>query len=443
MIIKSIIQVTLSTEVQPMKRFCGSLAEVLGESILLSAIYMLIGTASNVILLAVGYVISTVYFKVGYDKISDRALWLTLLLTAFLFVVLAAMLLIPEIGKAGARYARMHDGVCDFNAPRFISAILIGTGIYGGVCIVTALADFAYLFFAGPYVYIARFIAGTERSLWKEVSFGFGNEITQTAGLIYIFVLVLLSASCYVYGYMTQMRMMLEAEQETAREKARAKKEENSESNIINDEKYRYEIGVEDRKIPRRLDARLYERLRALNDSYRRNIIVVLLIYFTLVIYFWYSYAEMRGIGMTAASCAPFPVMLILPFFPLKLHKRVFGKCYYAEVLGTNVENTTDLSGVQLNVGRMSANKPMSKRKNIVTLRMPDGESGKLAIPMNSHAAYKKGDYVFVLPALRHPVSCSNAAHGMLTCPRCGDTVGIDEKKCPFCKCTLIKREKY
>lgn len=426
-----------------MKRFLDSLAEVFGESILISAIYILVGTTSNVILLAVSYVVSTVYFKVGYDKISDRGLWLTLLLAAFLFVILGAMLLIPEIGKAGARYTRLHDGVRDFNVPRFISSILLGTGIYGGLCIATALVDFAYLFFAGPYTYIARFIAGTERSLWKEISFGFGDEITVTAGLIYTSVLVMLSAGCYVYGYIAQMRMILAAEDEAAREAARRKKDGEEAHDGVNDEKYRYEIGTEDKRISRRLDAKLYERLKALNDKYRRNIIVVSIAYFTLVIYLWCSYAEAREIGMTAASCAPFPVMLILPFFPLKLHKRVFGKCYYAEVLGTSVENTTVLSGVQSNVGRMYSQKLTSRSKNTVTLRMSDGESGKLVIPMKSRTVYKKGDYVLVLPALRHPVSCTDAAHGMLTCPKCGNTVGIDEKKCPCCRCTLISREKY
>ena len=421
-----------------MKRFLDSLAEVFVESILITAIYILVGTASNVILLAVSYVISTVYFKVGYDKISDRGLWLTLLLAAFLFVILGAMLLIPEIGKSGASYARLHDGTRELSVPRFISTVLLGTGIYGGLCIATALVDFAYLFFAGPYTYIARFIAGTERSLWKEIAFGFGDEITVTAGLIYISVLILLSAGCYVYGYITQMRMILAAEDEAAREAARIMKDEEAAHGGVNDEKYRYEIGAEDNKISRRLDAKLYERLKALNDKYRRNIIVISVAYFTLVIYLWCSYAEAREIGMTAASCAPFPVMLVLPFFPLKLHKRVFGKCYYAEVLGTSVENTTVLSGVGR--GRIYST---SRSKNTVTLRMPDGESGKLVIPMKSRAVYKKGDYVLVLPALRHPVSCTDAAHGMLTCPKCGNTVGIDEKKCPCCRCTLISREKY
>ncbi len=175
-----------------------------------SAIGVLFGTFSNVIIMVVANIMT--YFLL-YDKkgiaieLSDlevQLLWLLWALISLAVCVAGAYVFGGKIGGGAARFtsARSKDkNIFALDVKYMLSSCFIGNLFYGVIVAVFTLWNISGMFFAGPVQYIARFIAQADRALYVEDQFDFSDGIKLAAVVIYIVSLIISGLIGYIIGH--------------------------------------------------------------------------------------------------------------------------------------------------------------------------------------------------------------------------------------------------
>lgn len=185
----------------------------------------LLGMASNILILLAGYIITLPHlfeFILGYYMNYDnQKLWLLYLTVSQVFCTVGCGGLVSIIGTSSARTRLWYDIPAEHpDFGHMFAAVGLGTVLHGLLCVLVTKVNMAYLFFAGPVQYIARFIAGGDRSLFVDVAFQFPRYITLLAILIYCALLFAGGCAGYVIGYKKQLRTSAEEEEERRRGEA-------------------------------------------------------------------------------------------------------------------------------------------------------------------------------------------------------------------------------
>ena len=182
----------------------------------------LIGALSNLTVLIAGYIITLPHlfeFILGYYmEYDNQKLWLIYLTVSQLFCIAGCGRFLSMVGANTARYRFWYGLHADRpDIPVMLAGIGTGTLIHGLLCALVTRVNMAYLFFAGPVQYIARFIARGDRSLFVDVAFYFPRYITILAIVIYCTLVFAAGCIGYLRGYRKQYRDSVEEEEERLR----------------------------------------------------------------------------------------------------------------------------------------------------------------------------------------------------------------------------------
>lgn len=409
------------------------------NTMLVFAAAFVVGMTTNTLLLLVGYVTSIpLTFRgmtVGYSHETDLHFWFAVMVISLLACALSLFVLIRGVGIRSAEFIYANKQSEKLDVPMMLISVFGGVLLHGALCVVTAFVDFAYLFFASPVQYIARLLGDSKRSLFNEESFDFtpGDIVASIA--IYITVIGIGCLLGYICGH--KKFRSIQADKEKIGKAMNYSR---------NAEKAEYTYQVEDK--PKIRKTALSEKaMRQLTMMNRRKKLVYLsftLIYAIVDIILWYKWGQQRG-GMLTPNCAFFPLLLVIPFYPFRVHEKIFGKSYYATVISHEIDEiNVSGKGAGAAAGRMVRTGGVATKKvNVLKLRLKRGDTVALRLKLDSPAKYEKDDVVYKLSAFMYPVQCSWDEELKIFCPSCGASIDRTHKKCPICKTTLVPKEKW
>ena len=185
----------------------------------------MLGALSNLTVLIAGYVITLPHlfeFILGrYMEFDNQKLWLLYLTVSQVFCIAGCLWFLSTLGSSAARYRLWYglpaETVRRPDLPVMFAGLGTGTVLHGLLCVLVTRVNMAYLFFAGPVQYIARFIARGDRALFVDVAFQVPRPITLTAILIYCALVYAGGCAGYLFGYRRQLRESAEEEEERRR----------------------------------------------------------------------------------------------------------------------------------------------------------------------------------------------------------------------------------
>lgn len=191
--------------------------EILRHAALAFAFAAVMGLVSNILLLLVSYILSLPhlfdFLKGYYMNLDEQKLWLLYAVVSQICCTVGFGALCTHIGASAARF-RSADRI---RVPQMAAGIGLGVAGHGLLCAFTAGLSMAYLFFAAPVPYLARFLGNGTRALFADVAFRFPYRVTLLAVLIYCIFLFLGGCIGYTAGWKQQLRTALEAEAERKR----------------------------------------------------------------------------------------------------------------------------------------------------------------------------------------------------------------------------------
>ncbi len=135
-------------------------------------------------------------------------------------------------------------------------------------------------------------------------------------------------------------------------------------------------------------------------------------------------------------------LLLALPVYPFKIHRKLFGKCFYA-----NVGTVTFSESVKVVTGPITIRQARTLEYEVVTVTFLGDNGEKRVIPYKEHnirandCYYKFGDRVYVLHGLKFPVKVPMPEEKEMACPVCGiflkddaaDPYDKTPRKCSWC----------
>ena len=403
--------------------------EILLNLSLVFAAAFVVGMVTNVILLLIGYMtslpISLQNANDGYTHEGDLRLWFILAAVSLAACAMSLFRLTQEIGIRAASFNDSVKNKTNVDIPGMIVSVGGGLAVYGALCVVTAVNAFAYLFFASPVQYIARLLGNGKRSLWADEAFDFPTEIWVYAVIVYVFIIGVGCFAGYICGYKKYKR--LKADKELFDRQLNSNK---------NSGKTEYSYEAKEKIKRDKLPERTLEYLNRLNNARRIRYIVFTIVFILIDVMLWYLWGQQRG-GMFTSSCAFFPAAMIIPFYPIKAHEKVFGKNYYATVISHEIE-TQAVAG-----GGFGAKKSHNKEINTLKLRLRRGDTIALKLKLSCPAKYEKDEIVYKLSAFPCPVSCNFDFDNEVFCPNCGSSSGLRNNRCVKCGTALITKEKW
>ena len=305
--------------------------DILINAVITVLLVTVVGMASNVIILLLGLLITLPAFSVGLANLNDQILWLSVAVVSLGFCFGFNAWLLTFVGAGGAQF-RIGRGLSrKFRASVMLATAGLGCALHGVLCLFAATLSTSYLFFSGPVLYIARFIAKAERAFFAYDTDSYSFTVIIAATVLYTIFCI---AACCV-GYRIGYRRKMALQEEMEAEERRGISAEKTWSKADADQASRADdfVQPEEKVFLKTFDRRTEEAYRAMNR--RRIVKTVLFIALwiaadALLGYLWISSRENVRMGV---DTMPFVALLIVPFFPMKLHKRLFGKTFYGEVV--------------------------------------------------------------------------------------------------------------
>ncbi len=403
--------------------------EWLYESGLLFAAAIIVGTVSNVVILFIGYLCSLPYIvntgSDGYTESGTVLIWLLLALFALGLCAFFNVLLAGEVGKSGAQFTYSRSKSLKTDMGLMSASIFGGIGVYTVLTMIVSLNAISYLFFASPVQYIARFIGRGDRSIWVDEAFDFEPWVIAAAVLIYAGVLVLCSAAGYIRGHKKYEKKIISDRQ--------FKDVASSDSRLDSYTPPKESLPPVSRTS---FTEKEMEALTRLNCRKVTLVWVKLILYFAAVVLVWYLWGKAQG-NLFSPSAVAFTILLVLPFYPFRIHERLIGQSYYAEVVKCETPQRPDSVAA-----RRIAEKP--RNEIFLYLRLRNGTSAKLKLDPDgsAEAAYVPGETVYKLSAFKFPVKCTLYDDERF-CPGCGNHFSKKQDVCPRCKLRITHKEKY
>lgn len=408
-----------------MKKYDSAiLQEILIGAVITLAFVTVTGLASNVIILLLGWCITLPAFAHGLANLNDQILWFTIAAVSLLFCVITIRHLMLLNGSNDAQYRIGHKLNRRFSPSVMALTVGIGCALHGLMCAGVAALSSAYLFFSGPVLYIARFIAKAEREFFAADTDSYPFSILLIAILIYI--LVLAAACCLGYHTGYRSRMALQEAKEAEDRRIVSADKTWSAADAAQTSRADEFGHTEKKEFLKAFDRRTEAAYRSLNRRRIVKTLLFLLLWIALDAFFAYAWLSSRENLRLSVDAMPFVALLIVPFWPMKLHRRFLGRTFYGTVVKTATKE-------EARPGRSAAVQPTVKRTQILTLRPDNGVPEDFAFPAGTHFDLSPGDRVFKLSAYPHPVpALKRTAVG---CPRCGKSAeGRGLRRCPWCR---------
>ena len=154
-----------------------------------------------------------------------------------------------------------------------------------------------------------------------------------------------------------------------------------------------------------------------------------ILVWFMLDVWAWYLYGTLSGRGLMSPFSVAFPTLLILPFWPFRLHRKIAAKSYYAEVARVD----TKVVGTSARISAASSGRNANREKLRLLLRSRLGGTEEILLPVDTEVHYEEGMQVFCAGGLKYPIPCSFDEDRLILCPVCGHESSPSEFRCRQC----------
>lgn len=395
------------------------------------ALVTIVGMFSNVLLLALGYMLSLPMSQNGYNDTNTQLLWFTLASVSLIACMLAVLGLTRLVGSSAAQLRVSYRLERKIHVPSMAVSVIGGNLLHAILCVLLSWASLAYLIIAGPVQYIARFIGKGEMSIFNDIALDFSHGIVVGSIAIYSLCLTVASLIGYVLGHRKKIRVTAEKEADEERAKnrpAEAWSREDAEK-AADPETY----AKEDKpKIVRdRLDRRTEEAFVKLNRSRVISTAASIVLWSAAVLLFAAYWIPHTGREIFSPYSAPFPVLLMLPFWPFRLHRRFIGKPGYAVVTKAEIGHRTKARATSR--GRYGGMSMSTVAFGVLMLRIESGESITVDISPEAVRYYESGEKVYRMPAYKYPVKCTYDYEEDVFCPSCGTYSKVGRKRCPKC----------
>lgn len=418
-----------------MKSYRGALIkDTIFNIFFVFALVTIVGMFSNVILLAVGYMISVPMSQNGYNDTNTQALWFFLASISMIACIFAVYGLTKLVGASAAQLRISYQLEYCVNVPEMLVSVTVGNLLHAVACVGLSWATLSYLVIAGPVQYIARFIGHGKMSIFSDIALDFSHGIVLGSIAIYSICLTAASFVGYVHGHRKKLRQALKKAEEEEREKNKAAEAWSREDAEKSADPDTYMKEEKPKIVRTKLDRRTEEAFRALNKKRMITTAAGIVLWTAAVILFAAYWIPKTGREILSPYSAPFTVLLMLPFWPFRLHQRFIGKTGYATVAKASVEHRARVMArgrVYQGMGSVAV--------GVLMLRLESGESIQFDIPAEMVPYYEKDEKVFRLPAFKYPVKCSYDYDEEVFCPSCGLYTKVGRKKCPKCGTAYVR----
>jgi hypothetical protein len=394
-----------------------------------------IGLASNTLLLLVGFLVSVPINVTGYTDGKTQMLWLLFAVISELFCMLFGFWFERYVGHNAAEYRFANNQPHRTDGLSMILTVGGGVLLHGLLTAGVAVNILQALFFAGPVQYWARFLGRGSREVFDSAALEFPPSVTLAAVGFYLLFFAAALFAGYVFGHAERIRE-LEDREERARADSRA--EAWSEKDA--------EAAWHDDGAAAGADKRAEERttLRPETEAFFRSLgkkekvlyVFLILGWFALDAGAWYLYAVKTGRGFMSPFAVAFPTLLVLPFWPLRLHKRILASSFYAEIaraeikeVGSNIGGP----GARYGTARVGGGRRAVREKLRLLLRSKLGGTEEVLLPSDTEIRYAEGMHVFRAGGLLYPIPCSFDEDRLTLCPVCGHESSPGEFRCRQC----------
>lgn len=402
---------------------------ILSNAFLIFAAETIIGTVSNVFVFGAGVIGS--FISIGQGAVTEERsamIWLFLAVIALLVCGIGIFLSAEMIGGRAADYRYNHHKKIDLNIPPMLVSVLVGNMMHALLCTIMSWETLQTLFIAGPVQYIARLLGGGTHSFFAENSLKFSHTIVVSAILIYITILTVLGFIGYAVGHGKKIASIKKAEENAILMSRRHVKKQDSTNNA--------NTPPQEDITRTRLSSDIEKRMMRINRNRIVAAIVFIAIWFIADAALWLIWSIKSGHELLSPNAAFFTALLIVPFYPLRMHERIFGKTYYAEIADIRIMHEKKMnvsSGARAVGGKIRGTlRTSSVEVCILYIRPAQGTSIKLVFPCAVHLPYVKGEHVLKLSSFDYPVRCS-ISNDFVFCPKCLKTHPKNIGKCTWC----------
>ena len=142
-----------------------------------------------------------------------------------------------------------------------------------------------------------------------------------------------------------------------------------------------------------------------------------------------------------------FPTMFILPFWPFRLHRKITGKSFYAEIAKIDMKAVgtgRGGGGIHARGGfatSVSPGKSADRQKLQLLLRSRLGGTEEVLLPPDTEIHYAEGMQVYCAGGLTYPIPTSFDEDRLVLCPVCGHESTPGPFRCRQCFRKLGRRK--
>ncbi len=389
-----------------------------------------LGTVSNVFVYGFGWLVTLTGNTPKYytAEISSRV-WLLLAFVSMLVCGIGIYYGAKMTAARAAEHRYNHSRKTDIDISVMLVSILGGSILHGLLCLSLSFATIQTLFIAGPVQYIARYLTGSVHTIFSYDVLVLPLEDTIASISVYI---LLLTAVCFLGYFIGHGKTIRHIKNEEKNDILMSKTRFGS-------AEYSYEDNatVKEEILRDTFPKRTEERLKKINKNKIVTGIIFTAVWFAADIALWLIWAYTSGRDLLSPSAAFFTALLIVPFYPLRMHERFFGKTYYANVADVRLEEIIKAksTGAARGVGQSrvkAANRMVTEKTSVLYLRTSRGDSIRFEFPGITDLPYKKGDRVLKLSAFRYPIKTS-LPDDEIFCPQCARVYPAKTAKCRWC----------
>ena len=176
-------------------------------------------------------------------------------------------------------------------------------------------------------------------------------------------------------------------------------------------------------------------KLLALGNRRYLRVLALTIGWILLVLAAWLYTAFHFARGFTSPSNFVFPLLWVLPFYPLRVQNTLCGKTFYANVVSAKYSSTYKaltgpMTWKQMREMEVSTADVVFDGDHGERLRVTYKERSVLA----NEIYYKPGDRVLVLRGLKYPVKCPIPDDAEYLCPVCGNFIKPGRRRCQWCR---------
>ena len=404
-----------------------------------------IGLASNTLLLLLGFIISVPVNVTGYTDAKIQTLWLIFALVSELFCMVFGFVFEQNIGRNAAEYRAADGHPRSPDIPAMIGTVGLGVLLHGALTAAVAVGLMQALFFAGPVQYFARFIGHGTREVFDASALNFPLPVKLWAVGFYLLFFAAALFAGYLAGHALRNRELREYEEWVRNLSDRPGKTWSREDA---DAAWHGDAAVTETPKEER------HTLRPETEAFFRDLgkrekllsAALILVWFMIDVWLWVLYGTKSGRGIMSPFSVAFPTLFIVPFWPLRLHRKIAAKSFYAEIARIDMKTvgTASRGGMRARGGfttSVSPGKSADRQKLRLLLRSRLGGSEEVLLPPDTEIHYAEGMQVYCAGGLTYPIPTSFDEDRLVLCPVCGHESAPGPFRCRQCFRRLGRRK--